>query len=251
MRKAFCYPCNDFESNVKRFTRYIKCLIALGKVDGDEVTEALGHMEDQLEVIRKGTKTYEDGLKAYKDLQNCQKLMRHITVRREQANYEEVTACLDELIKRQSTRQRDAPQEWWLMYIEALLWQGKTKEATPILTERLIGTSSAAPAALWVNALLSFASGDAASTTTCLDQLRHHGELPSQASRLLHKAYSIKGYQEKLSQNVAVGNAQKVLANVAQIVRLADSPISREILNQTHVYAAVAHNQVRYCLRLR
>ena len=251
MRKAFCYPCTDTEGNVKRFTRYVKCLIALGKLEGEEVTEALGHMHDQLEAMlnsgKEASKVYRDGRKAYRELEESRDLIGWINTAREEAKYDEVLSHLEDLMKIQKSSKRESPQEWYLMYIEALAWQGRPDDALEILNEKLSSAlSPSTPAGAWLNALISFGQGRVSTTIEALDTLRLAAELPKQASRLLHKAYSIRGYWDKIQDSVHSRRWEKVQVNANQIRRLADGLIGGEIVREAFVYTQLALLEVRH-----
>lgn len=258
MRKAFCYPCHDTEGNVKRFTRYARCLLALAKVEGDEVAEVLRHMQDQLSLLEGSqgafpTRTIREGAKVYHDLRRANRLMSVISAARENAQYDTVLRDLDELFDILRSNKREAPHEWWMMYTEALAWQGRTSEAQEMFDEKLSTTIvKGSPASDWLHALLSCGRGEFSKAVEYLEKLRlATGELPKQASRLLHKTYSIQTLWVKVDEALRVSDLSKLGANLSRIQQLSDIPIMAENTKLLSFYHQLILSMVCLTLVLR
>lgn len=190
MRQALSYPCSDIEGNVKRLGRYLRCLLALGKVESDEATEAIKHAQNQLLLLEQGRnsdstgKVHEEAQKALEALQQVRARLQTVTSFREAADWSAVRDQLEILFAMPEIQQISSkPAEWKMMQAEALAWLGKPAEAKILIRELLAdSTAEANPAKLWFQGLLAYAQGDMPTAVEALDQLRLITDLHSQAS---------------------------------------------------------------------
>lgn len=222
MQTALGYPSTDTEGNVKRLSRLLRCYLALGRLEGQDVDEALLHSENQLVLLEHAMaratigssletqeKSLNDGRKALADLRGAKDTLTSVHAAREKAEWQTALNGLEKLLSL-LPNSSTAPQEWQMMRGEALAMLSRLPESHTVLrsfvnlpdslllSEDDLASRSAGgimnaflnwtneprrdPAELWIAGIFGFARGDLGKAIMALDALRLHTELPSQAS---------------------------------------------------------------------
>ena len=136
MQSSLTYPCSDAEGNVKRLGRLSRCYLALGKLEGQEVTETIRHMQNQLVLLERmaGTdKTYYEGKKSLKEVETGIQAMLAVNTAREKAEWQAVLEGLDHLLTLKDVRKDFLPQEWSFIRAETLCMLGRVEEASKLV----------------------------------------------------------------------------------------------------------------------
>lgn len=261
MQTALGYPSTDTEGNVKRLSRLLRCYLALGRLEGQEIDDALLHSENQLVLLEHAMtravigsnldiqeKALKDGRRALADLRGAKDTLTSVHTAREKADWQTALNGLEKLISLLPTSST-APQEWQMMRGEALAMLIRLPESHAVLQSfvnlpdsLLLSEDDLAsrpveqvtnafldwtneprrdPAELWIAGIFGYARGDLGKAIMALDALRLHTELPSQASRLFHKAYSVNNLLEQAKFYMNTGKQNKAITSLNEVLRLA------------------------------
>lgn len=250
MLQALSYPCSDIEGNVKRLARYLRCLLALGKLEGTEVTEGLKHAQNQLLLLRSNNnspaKLIAEGQKAVDDLMTVKRVYDAVSEAREKADWPEVVKLMEDLLQAHKASKRKAPVEWKMMHAEALGWLGRGTEAKEMIQDEIKNFPDDDPRKLWFSGLFAYADANIKDAVAALDALRLATILPTQASRLLHRAYSINTMLTAAEKMLFEERPLKAISSYNEILRIASSeqPINDQIRLAAMFKRAQAYFQV-------
>lgn len=234
----------------------------LGKLAGDEVDQVIKHTSEQLDIllveVEKGLniprRVHKDGHKALQDLMKGRDTLVSLEQARSSGNYEKAIVHLEDLFELRASMGNikgvAIPEEWHLMHIEALFWEGKFEEGEQEFNMATIDRVSSNPAAHgWLAALRFYTLGNMENTMINLNTMRAClPELPSQASRLLHRAYSIDTLFKRIASLVKAKKWQKIITAAEEILRMVSAssmgPKSPEATIRAEVFKNLAQIEV-------
>ena len=137
MQQALSYSCSDIDGNVKRLSRLLRCYAALGNLEGEEVDQAILHMENQLvllEGVKKSVTVYEEGRMSLNGLKERIQLLQAVHLARNKAEWQPVLESLSQLTSMNANKKDMYPEEWTMIKAEALGMLGRVEEASELVS---------------------------------------------------------------------------------------------------------------------